>query len=315
MQLMAAMLSDPAYRTDQWASLMASSDRSEAAMPFSAGSVMQFHLERLLHDNDLRWTVNTKAQRDSWKPEESVAFIRPIVETSPIEVIIVGDIDVETAIAETAKTLGALPPRPERREPRGLRDVKFPAGGVEVLTHKGRDDQGYAMIAWPTGQGMLANVRESRIGWALGQMMRDEATRQLRSNSGSTYSPSAAIEFPSELAAYGYIGLLIEIPPNMIDGVLAQMEGIAASLAAAPVFNSEVERLIGPRIEQTRRDAASNPAYWVQTLAGAQTDARKLDALRTHVSDYESITPEDVQNAAKRWLKPETAWKLRVVPE
>ncbi len=315
MELMAAMVSDPAYRDDQWAALMASSDRSEAAMPFSAPTVMQFHLDRLLHSNDLRWTVNTKAQRDTWKPEESVAFIRPIVETSPIEVIIVGDIDVEMAIRETARTLGALPPRPEGPERAGLRDVKFPAGGVDVLTHKGRDDQGYALIAWPTGQGMLADVRESRIGWVLGQMLRDEATRELRSNSGATYSPSAAIEFPRELEDYGYIGVMIEIPPERIDGVLALIEKIAAQVAAAPVFNSEVERLVGPRMEQARRDAASSPGYWVANLAGAQTDLRKLDALRTAVSDYEGITPADVQAAAKRWLKPETAWKLKVVPE
>lgn len=284
-------------------------------MPFSAGTVMQYHLERLLHSNDLRWTVNTKSQRDTWKPEESVAFIRPIVETSPLEVIIVGDIDVESAIAETAKTLGALPPRREKPEPAGIRDVTFPAGGIEVLTHKGRDDQGYAMIAWPTGQGMFANVRESRIGWVLGQMLRDEATRQLRSQSGATYSPSGAVEFPDELKDYGYIGLLIEIPPPMIDGVLAQMEAIAARLAAAPVFNSEVQRVIQPRMEQARREAASTPGYWVAGLAGVQTDPARLDALRTHVSDYESITPADIQAAARKWLKPETAWKLKVVPE
>ena len=123
------------------------------------------------------------------------------------------------------------------------------------------------------------------------------------------------MEFPDELKDYGYIGLLIEIPPPMIDGVLAQMEAIAARLAAAPVFNSEVQRVIQPRMEQARREAASTPGYWVAGLAGVQTDPARLDALRTHVSDYESITPADIQAAARKWLKPETAWKLKVVPE
>jgi zinc protease len=50
-------------------------------------------------------------------------------------------------------------------------------------------------------------------------------------------------------------------------------------------------------------------------MAGAQTDPRGLDLIRTQVSDYESITTADVQAAARRWLKPETAWKLKVVPE
>ena len=96
---------------------------------------------------------------------------------SPIEVIIVGDISVETAIAETAKTLGALPKRPELVEPPGIRDVKFPPAGNVVLKHKGRADQGYALVAWPTGQGTYADLKASRIGGILGQMIRDNATR------------------------------------------------------------------------------------------------------------------------------------------
>src|SRR6185295_19396331 len=100
---------------------------------------------------------------------------------------------VETMIAETAKTFGALPPRPPLTEPPNLRNVKFPAPGKVVLTHKGRADQGFAIIAWPTNQDMLSNLHQQRVGWVLGQMLRDDATRELRTGSGATYSPSANV--------------------------------------------------------------------------------------------------------------------------
>jgi zinc protease len=310
------MVIDPAYRDDDWASMMADADRSDAAMPYSAGGVLQYNLPRLLHSGDLRWTYNTSEMRRRWRPEDAVAYIRPIVANSPIEVIVVGDIDVDLAISDTARTFGALPPRAEMPEPPGLRDVKFPgpASGPVVLTHKGREDQAYALVAWPT-QGLFEDVRGHRVGWVLGQMLRDQATRELRSRSGATYSPDSIVEFSRELPGYGYIGVMVEAPPALIDGILAQMQDIATRLGTEGMPVSEVRRIVAPRVEQSKRDLASSAGYWIQNLAGAQADPRNLDLIRTQVSDYESIEVSDVQAAARRWLSPDTAWKLKVVPE
>jgi zinc protease len=312
---MAAMVSDPAYRTDDWAGLMAASDEADGSLELSANGVLQRDLDKLLHDGDLRWTINTKALRDTWKPADSVAYIRPIVANSPIEVIIVGDIDVDTAIAETAKTLGALPKRPELVEPPGIRDVKFPAPGDVVLTHKGRADQGYALVAWATGQGMYADLKAQRVGRILGQMVRDNATRKFRSEGGATYSPDTTVDFSSFLPNYGYIGVAVEVPPEQVAGVQADIITIANGLATYLQPQGEIDRIVQPLIESTRRERASSPGYWIVSLGDAQTNPKVLEALRTQESDYASITPADVQAAAKRWLKPEAAWKLKVQPE
>jgi zinc protease len=75
-----------------------------------------------------------------------------------------------------------------------------------------------------------------------------------------------------------------------------------------------VTRITGPRFEAVKRDMASN-GFWIAALSGAQADSRRLEFIRTLASDYRTITAEDVHAAAKRWLKPETAWKLKVVPQ
>jgi zinc protease len=148
----------------------------------------------------------------------------------------------------------------------------------------------------------------------LSQMLRDEATRRFRTDSSATYSPVALTEFSDTLPGYGYIGLSLEIPPDKADAALAEIETIAATLAKGPVWESEVTRIIGPRAEAVKRDMASN-AFWAGALSGAQADSRRLEFVRTLVSDYQAITAADVHAAAKRWLRPEAAWKLKVVPE
>ncbi len=315
MQLMAATITDPAYRADDWASWMAAADASDASLKLTPSGVLERELDQLLHSGDLRWTINTKAQRDTWKPEDSIKYIKPIVDNSPIEVIVIGDVGVETVIQEVGKTLGALPTRKPIPEPKGIRDVKFPKPGTVVMPHKGRPDQGYALIGWPTYAGAFKNIRDERIGMVLAQMLRDNATRLFRSEGGATYSPMETVDFSPFLPDYGFIGVAIEVAPDMIDEVQAKIQGIATDLATKPVPESEIQRITAPKIEQYRRAFTSSVGYWMELLANAHENGLGLQYIRSEGSDYASITPAEIQAAAAKWFKPETAWKLKVVPE
>ncbi len=314
MELMAAMLSDPAYRADDWASWMQQADAADASLLMTPSGVLERELDRLLHNGDLRWTINTKAMRDTWKPADSVKYIKPIVDNSPIEVIVIGDIGVEQAIRETARTLGALPPRPPFRIPAEWVDVDFHPPGTTVLPHDGRPDQGYAFIGWPTYQGAFRNIREERIAKVLGQMLRDNATRLFRSEGGATYSPMEIVDISTFLPDYGFIAVAIEVPPETIDAVQDRIQALAADLGTYTQAQSEIDRIVQPRLEQVRRSIVTNVGYWMEFLANVHDDPRGLEYIRTELKDYASITPADIRDAARKWLTPETAWRLKIVP-
>lgn len=314
MQIMTAMITDSAYRADEWASWMQMSDAADASMKLTPSGVLERDLDALLHSGDLRWTINTKALRDTWKPEDSIKYIKPIVDKSPIEVIVIGDVGVETVIQEVAKTLGALPARKPIPEPKGIRDVRFPKPGTTSVPHKGRPDQGYALIGWPTYQGAFKNIREERIGMVLSQMLRDNATRLFRSEGGATYSPMETVDFSTFLPDYGFIGVALEVAPDTMDEVQNKIQAIATDLATNPVPESEIQRIVAPKIEQYRRAYTTSVGYWMEFLSNAHDDPSGMEYLRSEGADYASITPADIQAAAKKWLKPETAWKLKVVP-
>lgn len=315
MEMMTAMLTDPAYRSDDWASWMQQADAADASMNMTPSGVLDRELDRLIHSGDLRWTINNKALRDSWKPEDSIKYIKPIVANSPIEVIVVGDISVDQAVTEVARTLGALPPRPPYKEPANMRDVKFPKPGTTSLPHEGRADQGYAFIGWPTYQGVFKNIRDERIANVLGQMLRDNATRKFRSEGGATYSPMELVDISTFLPDYGYIGVAIEVPPETIDNVQDEIQKLATELATVKQPQSEIDRIVQPKMEQARRNFVTNVGYWMELLANAQDGGGGLQYIRTELNDYQSMTPDDVLTAAKKWLKPETAWRLKIVPK
>lgn len=314
LELTAAMLTDAAYRADDWATWMSQANASDISLNMTPSGVLERELDRLLHGEDLRWTINTKEMRETWIPEDSVKYIKPIVEASPIEIIVVGDVRVEAVISEVARTLGALPPRPPFDEPSDWRDVKFPAPGSKSLPHQGREDQGYALIGWPTHQGAFKSIREERIGLVLGQMLRDNATRKFRSEGGATYSPMELVDFPTFLPDFGYIAVAVEAPPELIDDIQNEIQSIATTLATVPQPQSEISRVTQPKIEQGRRNFTANVGYWTELLANVHDDPSGLEYIRSEIGDYRSITPADIQAMAKKWLKPEKAWRLRVVP-
>ena len=49
-------------------------------------------------------------------------------------------------------------------------------------------------------------------------------------------------------------------------------------------------------------------------LEGGALEPEKFAQLRSILTDYSAITPERLQQLAKRYLVPDKAWRLKVVP-
>jgi zinc protease len=315
LQLIAAMFTDPAWRTDDWANLMKMADEADKAVPLTARSIAASRFGALIHSGDIRWAYNTPDMRKSWTPEEAIAYMKPIVANAPLEIVVVGDVRVDEVIAATAATLGALPGRHETPEPPDLRDVKFPQPTREpiVLTHKGPADQGLAYVVWPTTD-MFADLSEHRRRLVLANLITSRAMEQMREGDGKSYSPAASSASDRYLPGFGYIIAAIDCPPAELDKAVASFEAIAAQLAAEEVSADEFARVMKPMIAATKERRAQN-SFWVDNLGGAQKQPRLLEFLRSIDADYAAMTPADIKATAQRWLKPQTAWKMKVVPE
>ncbi len=74
------------------------------------------------------------------------------------------------------------------------------------------------------------------------------------------------------------------------------------------------ERAKKPAVEDLQRRRETNE-YWLAALAGAQTDPRKLEAIRTSVAQLEGVTADDIRREARAYLVDAKAWKLEVRPQ
>ena len=269
----------------------------------------------LLHSGDLRWVYSSAALQATWKPEEAADWMRPIAETSPIEVIIVGEVNVARAIEMVSRTFGALPARPDAPEPPGLRAVRFPAPTPTPvqLFHKGPADQAMVVIAWP-GTDALANTRQTQAANLLSLILGNRLLDELRTRQARTYSPAVAEQFSRTFPGYGLISVRITVRPEDAASVMAAIEQVAADLAARDISADEFNRARNPRLEFLTR-AQYSDSTWMAHLSNLQTDPRLAGLMARALPETANLTRADIRSAAQAWLVKDRAWRAVILPE
>jgi zinc protease len=192
--------------------------------------------------------------------------------------------------------------------------MRFPAAPTTPVTlfHKGRDDQAVGMIAWPT-TGYSPGTRVlARTLSLLGSVFQLRLTERVRESEGVSYSPGAGSAASQVWPDYGYLAAQIEAPPEKLDGFFAAAQEIAADLAAKPISEDELNRARRPSLEAIDRARDGN-AYWLGALGEIGEDPFRLQSILTQKSDLQGITPQALQEAARRFLLPATAYRLKVV--
>jgi len=276
--------------------------------------VLGREMQGALHDNDPRWAAPDRAQIEALTPEKFKALWAPLLASGQIELSIYGDFDPAAAMTAAAATFGALPRRPALvLDPAALTTRSVRANtSPAVRYHTGPADQAAALIAWPTAGGLDDPAENHRLD-VLAQVFNDRLFDKLREGEGASYSPSVASQWPTGFAQGGNIVAYTQVQPGGVDRFFALANGIAADLASKPVTDDELKRAVGPMRQLIER-ASTGSSFWLSQLGGVSYDPRKATALATLPRDLATVTAADLMVSAKRWLKPDTSYKLVVLP-
>jgi zinc protease len=312
LQIMAAQVSDPGWRSSGWDRMRRLGDTILGAFDTTPTGILGRDGPSLLHGGDRRWAMPSPERVATTTIADLRALLEIPLKHGPVEVIMVGDIDIETAVRATAATFGALPAREDRPVPSAT--VAFPAPTAEPLrlTHGGRADQALAVIAWPAPD-YFANLRETRALDLLSDVFTLRLLQEIRERQGLSYAPQSDHQASRTFAGYGVILSAIEAEPAALAGFLRDAQAIAADLRERPVEADELQRARLPRIETIQRGRNGN-RWWLTRLARIQQDPRVATDIATEIADYQAITPADLRRAAAAYLLPDRAWSLIVVP-
>ncbi|HEX2763135.1 MAG TPA: insulinase family protein [Allosphingosinicella sp.] len=263
---------------------------------------------------DPRWQPFDKPELEAMTADRFRAFFEPLLARGLIEALVVGDVDIDTALAAMRRTVAALPRRPGAKAPPASLKVSPPAPAASPLTftHQGDPAQAWAAIGWSTFGG-LDRIRDRRALSVGANIAQVRLMERLRDAAGATYSPFAVLQSSEVFPAWGVFYAGAEIRPENRDLFFRLGREIVAELAAKPVAADEWSRAINPVLTGIERRVKTN-AYWIGAMENWSRDRRFIDQVRSYQGDYASLTPEEVRAAIARWVADAGDWSMLVLP-
>ena len=312
LDLLAAYVTDPGYRPEaleRYRAWLGSAYARLAAVPEGA---LRGPVARLLHDGDPRYGMPPKEVAEQRTLSELRAWLDPMLQHGPMQIVIVGDVDPAAAIAEVGRTFGALPARgiataavpPHLTIPAEAEPVRF--------IHRGPEGQALALVYWPTTG---RSESKAAVGLDLvADILSDRLLREVRQHEGATYSPEASSEMSLVLPGYGTIGAAVDVRAQDAERIVRLMAGVGTAMQAGGITQDEFDRALQPRLAQAKT-AQQNNDYWLyNVMVGMEQYPQLLNEARTVIADLESQTLASVQTLASRYLTPDRALPILVVP-
>jgi len=246
-------------------------------------------------------------------PENLREWLGPHLANGPLEVTLIGDLDVEAAVEAAARTLGALPARRAIQTFEERRKVDGPKTGVKLArTIDSAIPKSLVVLAFPTADGIEAWRR--RTQQFLGTVVDDRLRIEVREKLGAAYSPGASAVSSPVFPGDGLLFVQSMADPDKVDPLVEACLGVADKLAKDGVGAEETDRLREPILTELRQTQRTN-GFWVNVLAEAQSKPSTLDDLRRLEADYRKISGKDLSELAKRYLAKERASILVVNPK
>jgi zinc protease len=314
LELMAAFITDPGFRPEGELRYRLNINNFFAQMRATPGSALGTAIGGILSDDDPRFTLQ--------KPDEYRALtfaklkhdIAERLATGAIEIGIVGDVDEDQAIALVARTFGALPARekdfgayPDQRKRPFTTDH-----APRVIRHTGPADQAMIHVTWPTRDD--SDPQEKQTLNLLERAVRIELTDNLREKLGKAYSPGSSSNPSPVWRGYGTFAVTASVDVRDVAAVREAIAATIAELRDKPLDPDTLQRAREPLLESFDNQLKTNFG-WMSLVDRAQTEADRIERqvnVRTRLS---AVTAADVQAAARKYLTPERAVEITVLPE
>ena len=316
LQIMAAHFADPAFGEEavrKW------NDEIPSFLNFinnSLDGTYFFDVYGWLLGGDERFTAPTEEELLAFIADDARDWLVPSLNSSYLEISLVGDLNQDETIIFLLQTFGALPERAD--SPLDItaqnRLIATPAAPQSMsFTYESRLPQAAAVVVWEIPSFVEENIEENRKFNVLSSIFADRMRVTIREELGGAYAPEAWFTM-SDAFDYGffvaYVDGLPDELPIFADSILSIAENITTGLI------SEDEYLRAVRTFQTEvSDSLRRNNYWLyNVMAQCQKQPVRLEWSRSRSAFYESLTVDEMNVLAQQYLTQDGAWSLSLLP-
>ncbi len=237
-----------------------------------------------------------------------------LIARAPIEVAIVGDIPRESAFELARRYLGSLPPREPISE-RTLAQARTlpppdapPLTEIEIPT---QTDQSVVLVAFYGAD--ASDLRDTRLLRVAQQILSTRMIQRVREKEQLVYSIGANHQPAEAFPGYGLFLSAAPTAPEKADTLAAVISEMFTEFADSGPSGDEVEVARG-QIINALDEEMEQPSFWSSTLQTLAYRGHSLDDIRAAPTAFESISPEEVHDAFRRYFQKDDILRIIIRP-
>ena len=293
MQVLAAEARDAGFRPELGDKLAAIGPMIAGQIDANAGAVFSRALHGLLTGGDTRYVdVPAAADIAATRASDLPVLVKDAL-AGPADVVVVGDVKVDDAIAAMQATFAAGPALPARADVTARPVLPTPSAEPHVAYHTGRADQAYYGEYWLLPD-YFTDPRLSYTARVAAAVLQSRLIDTVREKLGITYTPMTDAAASVQLAGLGYLGAVLETPPANFPTFRAILASELKDLAAKPVTPDALDRARRPLVEGRIKDMESN-GFWATWLPLVLRDPRVRQAVLEAKAGFGAVSAEDVR--------------------
>ena len=310
-QLLHTLVVDPGLREDAFLRVMRDTKQAYEGLERDVRGVLQLKVQPFLAGNDARFGMPPWSELEKLKLAQIRQWLLPELQNGSMEISVVGDFDRHEVVRFASRYFGNLNSRVKTEI--AVAPVRFPAGQSLTVKVQSSIDKSLVVMAWPTAD--FWDIGRTRRLHMLASVFDDRLRKVIREKLGATYSPEVYSSGSRVYKDYGLLMVQMTVEPGREKVIADEVLKVAEDLRLRGVSGEELERAKAPMMTSLKDAVRSNP-YWLNSvLIQSSQHSQQLSWPTTILSDFESVTTEELAQLAARYLKRENVAVARVEPE
>lgn len=257
----------------------------------------------------------TVEQVDRLTLADAQTWLDTLIVKSPIEVVIVGDIEREKAMDLAARYIGALPPR-AKVDPNAFaaqRRLSRPAGARIVQE----------AIETPTAQAFVmsgfygadqANRDDARAMALAARILSTRMVTEVREKEQLVYSIGAGSRAATTYPGFGAFSAAAPTEPGKADALVAKLDSMYETFAKSGPSEEELD-VARKQMANTFQTDLVDPSYWSRRLGQLTFRGETLDDIVNDPAAYQTIDAETIRATFAKYYGKDNMITVVVKPK
>lgn len=275
-------------------------------------AVFSDEVERVMWGGHFAHRPFTETDIDALDAERALAIFRErFADLGDLTVVLVGNIDLAQDEPLIRQYLGGLPAAGRKETWRDLGDRRA-LGPQKVEVRRGAEPKSRVRLSW---HGPATFDRESRFAMrALTDALDIRLREILREDMGGTYGVGVGGGLWKDPVPGYAIDVTFGCAPESVEAMIAAVEEEIARVVRDGV-PAEVADKVRQQMIREREVSLQRNGFWISTLAYTLQIEESIDDIPAYEKLFETVNPQLVQDAARRYLTGDNRLRAVLLPE